>query len=62
MVKPRFSLLLLLFVGSIMAAYYWSQPSLPEQADYYPVGRDINPFTLTDGDGEPFTAANLAGH
>lgn len=62
MVKPRFSLLLLLFVGSIMAAYYWSQPSLPAQADYYPVGRDINPFTLTDGDGKPFTAANLAGH
>ena len=22
----------------------------------------MSPFTLTDGDGEPFTAANLAGH
>ena len=62
MVKPRFYLLLLLFIGSLMAAYYWSQPSLPEQADYYPTGRDINPFALTDGDGQPFTPAELAGH
>ena len=62
MVKPRFSLLLLLFIVSIMAAYYWSQPSLPEQADYYPTARDINPFTLTDGDEQPFTPANLTGH
>ena len=45
MVKPRFYLLLLLFIGAIAAAYYWSQPAVPEQADYYPAGRDINPFT-----------------
>lgn len=62
MVKPRYPLLFLLLVGSMTAAYYWSQPSLPEQADYYPVGRDINPFTLTDDEGQPFTAANLAEH
>ena len=34
---------------------------LPEQADYYPTARDINPSPLTDGD-EPFTPANLTGH
>lgn len=62
MVKPRYPLLFLLLVGGMMAAYYWSKPALPEQADYYPVARDINPFTLTDGDGQPFTPANLAGH
>jgi protein SCO1/2 len=44
MVKPRFYLLLLLFIGAIAAAYYWSQPAVPEQADYYPAGRDINPL------------------
>ena len=62
MIKPRYPLLFLLLVGSMMVAYSWSQPSPPEQADYYPVGRDINPFTLTDGDGKSFTAANLVGH
>lgn len=62
MVKPRFYLLLLLFIGAIAAAYYWSQPAVPEQADYYPAGRDINPFTLTDADAQPFTPANLTGH
>lgn len=62
MVKPRFYPLLLLFIGAIAAAYYWSQPAVPEQADYYPAGRDINPFTLTDADAQPFTPANLTGH
>ena len=62
MVKPRFYPLLLLFIGAIAAAYYWSQPAVPEQADYYPAGRDINPFTLTDEDAQPFTPANLTGH
>ena len=62
MVKPRFYLLLLLFIGAIAATYYWSQPAVPEQADYYPAGRDINPFALTDADAQPFTPANLTGH
>lgn len=62
MIKPRYPLLFLLLVGSMMVAYRWSQPSPPEQADYYPAGRDINPFTLIDGDGKAFTAANLVGH
>lgn len=62
MVKPRYPLLFLLLVGGLMGAYYWSQPTLPEQADYYPAGRDINPFTLTDGEGQPFTAEDLSGH
>ena len=35
MVKPRYPLLFLLLVGGMMAAYHWSQPALPEQADYY---------------------------
>ncbi|MGY3945594.1 SCO family protein [Aeromonas tecta] len=62
MVKPKYPLLFMLLVGGLMAAYYWSQPALPEQADYYPTGRDINPFSLTDAEGQPFTAANLQRH
>lgn len=62
MVKPRYSVLFLLLMGGILAAYHWSQPSLPKQADYYPVARDINPFALTDDEGQPFTPAILAGH
>ena len=62
MVKPRYPLLFLLLVGSMMAAYHWSQPALPEQADYYAQGRDINPFTLTDAEGQAFTPDSLSGH
>ena len=62
MVKARYPLLFLLLVGSMMAACNWSQPSLPEQADYYSQGRDINPFMLTDGEGQAFTPASLRGH
>lgn len=62
MVKPKYPLLFLLLVGSMMAAYYWSQPAQPEQADYYSQGRDINPFMLTDAEGKPFTPASLQGH
>ena len=35
---------------------------LPEHADYYPAGRDINPFAFTDQDGQPFVPASLTGH
>lgn len=62
MVKPRYPLFFMLLVVSIMVVYYWTRPAQPEQADYYPAGRDINPFTLTDGDGKPFTQASLVGH
>lgn len=62
MVKPRYPLLFLLLVGGAMAAYYWNKPALPEQADYYPVARDINAFSLTDAEDQPFTSANLIGH
>ena len=55
MVKPRFYLLLLLFIGAIAATYYWSQPAVPEQADYYPAGETSTRFTLTDADAQPFT-------
>lgn len=62
MVKPRYPLLFLLLVGGMMAAFHWSRPSLPEQADYYPAGRDINPFAFTDEEGQPFVPASLVGH
>ena len=62
MVKPRYPLLFLLLVGGMMAGFYWNQPSLPEHADYYPAGRDINPFAFTDQDGQPFVPASLTGH
>lgn len=62
MVKPRYPLLFMLLVASFMVVYYWNRPVPPEQADYYPAGRDINPFALIDGDGKPFTRASLAGH
>ncbi|WP_434664768.1 SCO family protein [Aeromonas sp. NJAU223] len=62
MVKPRYPLMFMLLVVSIMVIYYWSRPLQPEQANYYPAGRDINPFTLVDEDGKPFTEANLHGH
>ncbi|MGN7512643.1 SCO family protein [Aeromonas salmonicida] len=62
MVKPRYPLLFLLLVGGMMAAFHWSRPSLPEQADYYPAGRDINPFAFTDEEGLPFVPASLVGH
>lgn len=62
MVKPRYPLLFLLLVGGMMGGFYWSQPSLPEHADYYPAGRDINPFAFTDQDGQPFVPASLTGH
>ena len=55
-------LLFLLLVGGMMAGFYWNQPSLPEHADYYPAGRDINPFAFTDQDGQPFVPASLTGH
>ena len=53
--KPRFSLLLLLFIVSIMAAYYWASLPLPEQTDHYPTARDINPSPSPTGMNNPYS-------
>lgn len=62
MMKLRYPLLFLLLTGCLILAFYATQPEQPQQADYYPAGRDINNFALTDADNQPFTPANLKGH
>lgn len=62
MAKWRFSLLLLVFVAGVSTAWFIHKPQEPELATYYPVGRDLGTFTLTDADGQPFTPASLQGH
>lgn len=62
MMKLRYPLLFLLLTGCLILAFYATQPEQPQQADYYPAGRDINDFAFTDADNKPFTPANLKGH
>lgn len=62
MVKWRFSLLLLVFVAGVSTAWFIHKPKEPEEATYYPVGRDLGAFALTDANGQPFTPASLQGH
>ncbi|MCQ4111201.1 SCO family protein [Aeromonas sp. JL9] len=62
MMKLRYPLLFLLLTACLILVFYATQPEQPEQADYYPAGRDINDFAFTDADNQPFTPASLKGH
>ena len=62
MMKLRYPLLFLLLTACLILVFYATQPEQPEQADYYPAGRDINPFAFTDQNGQPFVPASLTGH
>ncbi|MGL5039497.1 MAG: SCO family protein [Aeromonas sp.] len=62
MMKLRYPLLFLLLIGGLILAIYATQLAQPEFADYYPAGRDINDFALTDANNQPFTPASLHGH
>ncbi|KXU79079.1 SCO family protein [Aeromonas enteropelogenes] len=62
MMKLRYPLIFLLLTSCLIFAFYVTRPEMPEHADYYPAARDINDFTFTDADNQPFTPANLLGH